>query len=100
MPMTDPAHPGLLVKHECLEPLKLSVTKAAVILGVSRKALSDLVNCRAGVSPEMAIRLAKAFGSSAEVWYGMQNAYDIAQALKRADDIKVERVPFEAAEAA
>ena len=100
MPMKDPAHPGLSVKLDCLDPLKMSATKAAKHLGISRWHLTEVMACRKRITPDLAIRLAKAFGSSAEVWYGMQNAYDMAQALKRADEIKVERVPFEAAEAA
>lgn len=92
MPMKNPPHPGLSVKHDCLEPLGLTVTKGAKVLGVSRKALSDLVNGHAGISPEMAIRLAKAFGSRPEVWAGIQLDYDMAQAMKQADRIKVERV--------
>lgn len=70
----------------------LSVTDAAKALGVSRNALSELVNERRGISPEMAIRLAKAFGSSATVWAGLQLDYDMAQAMKHADRIKVRRV--------
>ena len=92
MPMANPPHPGLSVRHDCLEPLGLSVTKAAVRLGVSRKRLSDIVNCRAGLSPEMAIRLDKAFGGGAHAWYALQTAYDLAKALARADQIQVERV--------
>ncbi len=93
MPMKNPPHPGLAVKHDCLEPLGLTVTEGAKVLGVSRKALSDLVNSHAGISPEMAIRLSKAFGSRPEVWAGIQLDYDMAQAMKRADQIKVQRVP-------
>jgi addiction module HigA family antidote len=92
MPMKTPPHPGLSVRHDCLEPLGLNVTEAAKRLGVSRKQLSDIVNCRAGISPEMAIRLDKAFGGGAETWLRLQAAYDLAQAMKRADEIKVERV--------
>ena len=92
MPMKNPPHPGLSVRHDCLEPLGLSVTEAARRLGVSRKGLSRLVNCRSGISPEMAIRLDKAFGGGAEVWHGLQTDYNFAQAMKRADEIKVERV--------
>lgn len=93
MPMKSPPHPGRIVRQECLEPLNLSVTDAAKALGVSRNALSELVNERRGISPEMAIRLAKAFGSSAAVWAGLQLDYDMAQAMKHADRIKVRRVP-------
>jgi len=93
MPMKNPPHPGRIVRQECLEPLRLSVTDAAKSLGVSRNALSELVNERRGISPEMAIRLAKAFGSSAAVWAAMQLDYDMARAMEHADRIKVQRVP-------
>ena len=92
MAMLNPPHPGLSVRHDCLEPLGLSVTEAAVALGVSRQALNNLVNGRAGVSPEMAIRLAKAFGSTPEAWLRVQVAYDLAQARKREDKIRVKRM--------
>ena len=92
MPMHNPPHPGRIVRQECLEPLQLSVTDGARALGVSRNALSELVNERRGISPEMAIRLAKAFGSSPETWAGLQLAYDLAQVMKVADRIKVQRV--------
>ncbi len=92
MPMKNPPHPGLSVRHDCLEPLGLSVTDAAHRLGVSRKQLSDIVNCRSGISPEMAIRLDKAFGGGAETWYRLQSAYELAQAMEKADRIKVERL--------
>ncbi len=91
VPMKNPPHPGLSVRVDCLEPLGLSVTEAAKVLGVSRVALSRLVNGKAGVSPEMAIRLSKAFGSTPESWIRMQAAYDLAQAQARQDQIKVER---------
>ena len=89
MPMHSPPHPGGIVRRQCLEPLGLSVTEAAKGLGVTRQALSDLLNEKAGVSVEMAIRLSKAFGSSAETWLGLQTAYDLAQARDRARTIKV-----------
>ena len=92
MPMKNPPHPGLSVRHDCLEPLGLSVTEAARKLGVSRKQLSDVVNGHSGISPEMAIRLDKAFGGDANTWYRLQAAYDLAQAMKHADQIKVERL--------
>jgi len=92
MPMKNPPHPGRIVRQECLEPLGLSVTDGAKALGVSRNGLSELVNERRGISPEMAIRLSKAFGSSPEVWAGLQFDYDMAQAMKQADRIKVQRV--------
>ncbi len=92
MPMKTPPHPGLSVRHDCLEPLGLSVTEAARKLGVSRKQLSDIVNRRSGISPEMAIRLDKAFGGGSDTWVRLQAAYDLAQAMKKADRIKVERI--------
>jgi addiction module HigA family antidote len=92
MPMKNPPHPGLSVRHDCLEPLGLSVTEAAKKLGVSRKQLSDIVNGRAGISPEMAIRLDKAFGGGAETWFRLQAAYDLAQAMQHAGRIKVARI--------
>ena len=93
MPMKNPPHPGRIVRQDCLEPLGLSVTDAAKALGVSRNALSEIVNERRGISPEMAIRLDKAFGGGADSWHLMQANYDMAQAMKQADHIKVERVP-------
>ena len=92
MPMKSPPHPGLSVRLDCLEPLGLNVTEAAKRLGISRKQLSDIVNCHAGISPEMAIRLDKAFGGGADIWLRLQSAYDLAQAMKRVDQIKVERI--------
>lgn len=91
MPMKNPPHAGLSVRVDCLEPLGLSVTEAAKALGVSRAALSRLINGKAGVSPEMAIRLSKAFGSTPESWIRMQAAYDLAQAQAREGQIKIER---------
>lgn len=90
--MKDPPHPGLSVRYDCLEPLGTSVTAAARKLGVSRKRLSDIVNCRSGISPEMATRLDKAFGGGAETWYRLQAAYGLAHAMKKAKRIRVERV--------
>ena len=92
MPMKNPPHPGLSVRHDCLEPLGLSVTEAARRLGISRKQLSDIVNCRSGISAEMAIRLDKAFGGGADTWYRLQSAWELAQAKKGAHRIKVERL--------
>ena len=92
MRMKNPPHPGRVVRQECIEPLKLTVTDAAKRLGVTRQALNNLVNEKAGVSPEMAIRLSKAFGSSPEVWLGMQMEYDLAQIEKDAERIKVRRI--------
>jgi addiction module HigA family antidote len=92
MAMKNPPHPGSSVRHDCLEPLGLTVSEAAKRLGVSRKQLSDIVNGRAGISPEMAIRLDKAFGGGAETWYRLQAAYDLARAMRHAGRIKVERL--------
>jgi antitoxin HigA-1 len=89
--MKSPSHPGQFIKSEVLEPLALSVAGAARALGVTRPALSALLNQRAALSPEMAIRIQKAFGPDMETLMRMQNSYDIAQAKKRAGDIKVKR---------
>ena len=89
--MQNPPHPGEIVKWDCLEPLGLSVTRAAQGLGVTRQALSDLVNGKAGVSVEMSIRLSLAFGSTPETWLAMQTAHDLWHARNRAGQIKVER---------
>ena len=94
--MKNPPHPGLSIRHDCLEPSSLSVTEAARKLGVSRKQLSGIVNGRSGISPEMAIRLDKAFGGGAATWYHMQAAYDLAQTGSEADSIDVGRVVSEA----
>ena len=92
MKIKNPPHPGRIIKQECLEPLELSITRAADILGVTRLTLSNVVNGKNGVSPEMAIRLSKAFGSSPEVWLGLQMNYDLAQAEKKSSRIKVKKV--------
>jgi antitoxin HigA-1 len=92
MPMKNPPHPGLHVRHDCLDALGLSVTEGAKVLGVTRQALNNLVNGKSGISPEMAIRLSKAFGGSPAVWLKMQMDYDLAQVEKTADNIKVRRV--------
>ncbi len=91
MPMKNPPHPGKVVRVSYLDPLGLSVTQGAQVLGVSRQALSNLVNCRARVSGDMAIRLAKAFGSTTETWIRLQAAYDVAQAQQREGQIDVNR---------
>lgn len=90
MPMKNPPHPGLSIRHDCLEPIGMSVTEAARKLGVSRKQLSGIVNGRSGISPEMEIRLDKAFGGGASTWYQMQAAYDLAQARKKISGREVE----------
>jgi antitoxin HigA-1 len=89
--MKNPAHPGGFVRSEIVEALDLSVTDAAKALGVARPALSALLNERAALSPEMALRIEKAFGVSMDTLMRMQNSYDIAQARRRAGEIKVAR---------
>ena len=90
-------HPGESIHLDCLEPLGLSVAEGAKALGVSEERLSSVINGRSGISPEMAIRLDKAFGGGAETWYRLQAAYDMSKALEKADDIRVERVAVGAA---
>ena len=90
MPMKNPPHPGGFVRDECIEPLGLTITQAAAALGVTRVTLSELVNGRRGISPEMAVRLSKAFGGSAESWLVQQAQYDLAQV--KAERIKVKRL--------
>lgn len=91
MEMHNPAHPGEIVREECLKPLGLTVTAAADALGITRKGLSDLLNGHTGVSPDMAIRLEKVFGSTADTWLRMQLQYDLWAARQRSDKIKVNR---------
>ena len=91
MPMHDPCHPGEIVKYECLDPLGLTITRAAKGLGISRQKLSDLVNGKTGVSADTAIRLSLAFGSSPETWLGMQSAYDLWQARNLSESLEVEQ---------
>ena len=89
--MKNPPHPGSFIRHEIIEPFGLSVTKAAEVLGVTRAALSALLNERAQLSPEMAVRIEKAFGVSMSTLMRMQNSYDIARAKQRAGEINVVR---------
>ena len=91
MPMLNPPHPGEVIRELCLEPLGLSVTAAAAGLGVTRKTLSELLNGHAGISPEMALRLSLGFGGSAESWLQQQALYDLAQARRKAPEMKVRR---------
>lgn len=95
--LKNPAHPGGFVKSEIIEPLGLSVTAAAKALGVTRPALSAVLNERAHLSPEMALRIEKAFGVSMETLMRMQNSYDIAQTRKREGEIDVARYGGQAA---
>jgi addiction module HigA family antidote len=91
MPMKSPPHPGRCIRHDCLEPLRLSVTAGAKVLGVTRQALNKVVNGKSSIGPEMAIRLTKAFGGTAETWLRMQLAYDLAAVRKNESKIKVRR---------
>jgi addiction module HigA family antidote len=90
MAMRIPPHPGGFVLRQCIEPLGLSITDAAAALGVTRTTLSELVNGKRGISPEMAVRLSKVFGGSAASWLTQQAHYDLAQV--RADRIKLRRL--------
>ena len=90
MLMKNPPHPGGFILRECIEPLGLNITQAAEALGVSRKTLSELVNERCAISPEMAVRLSKVFGGSAESWLLQQAQYDLAHI--RRDRIKLKRL--------
>ena len=90
--MYDPPHPGEIIRELCLEPLGLTVTRAAAALGVSRKTLSAILNGRAGISPEMAIRLSLAFDTTPESWLNQQTQYDLWQARNQQKELKVERL--------
>ena len=92
MRMKKPPHPGRIVRQECLAPLRLTVTEAAQRLGITRQALNNVVNGKSAISPEMSIRLSKAFGSRPAVWLGLQMDYDLAEAERNAGKIKVERI--------
>ncbi|MFZ0801935.1 MAG: HigA family addiction module antitoxin [Terriglobales bacterium] len=89
--MKNPPHPGRSIRTACLEPLGLSVTDGARALGVTRQTLNNVINGKSGISPQMAIRLTKAFGSTPETWLRMQLAYDLAVARKEESKIKVRR---------
>ena len=91
MPMKNPPHPGRSIRSACLDALGLSVTQGAEVLGVSRQTLNNVIHGKSGISPEMAIRLSKAFGSTPETWLRMQLAYDLAQARRSESKIKVRR---------
>jgi addiction module HigA family antidote len=90
MPMKNPPHPGGVVLRQCIEPLGLTITDAAAALGVTRTTLSELVNGKRGISPEMAVRLAQVFGGSAESWLTQQAHYELAHV--RSDRIKLKRL--------
>ena len=90
MPVKKPPHPGRSIKDACLEPWGLTVTEWAAVLGVARHTLSRVINGYAGISPDMAIRLEKAFGSSVGTWLRMQVAYDLVQARQHENKIDVQ----------
>ena len=90
MAMKNPPHPGLVVLQECIEPSGLSITEAAAALGVTRNTLSELVNGKRGIYPEMAVRLSKVFGGTEQGWLVQQAHYDLAQV--RRDNIKLKRL--------
>jgi antitoxin HigA-1 len=92
MRMKNPPHPGRHVRLDCLDPLNLSVTEGAKVLGVTRQALNNLVNGNSGISPEMAVRLSKAFGGSPAVWLKLQMEYDLAEVERNSAKIRVKRV--------
>lgn len=91
MPRDNPPHPGEYVLEDCIKPLDLTVTEAAEGLGVSRNMLSRLINGHNGVSPDMALRLSMAFGSTPEMWLRLQNRYDLAQSRRRTTTLSVRR---------
>lgn len=93
MAMRNPAHPGAIVREDCLKPLGLSVTEGTKRLGIGRQTLSNLVNEKASVSIEVAYRLWKAFGSTPETWLGMQLAFDLARSRHLERTIEVDRIP-------
>ncbi len=92
MRMHNPPHPGEILRELCIEPLGISVTEAAEALGVSRKTLSSILNGRSGISPEMAIRLAKAFSTSPESWLNQQVQYDLWEAEQHTKDLKIKKL--------
>lgn len=92
MRMHNPPHPGEILKQLCLEPLGVSVTETAQALGISRKTLSAILNGRAGISPEMAVRLSMAFGTSAESWLNHQTQYDLWHAEQRRKHLRVSKL--------
>ena len=92
MLMHNPPHPGVIIKELCLEPLGLSVTEVARALDISRKTLSAIINGKAGISPEMAVRLSMAFNTSSESWLNQQSQYDLWQAELKRDELAVERI--------
>ncbi len=92
MLMHNPPHPGEILKELCLEPLGVSITEAAEALGVSRKTLSSIINGKAGISPEMAVRLSIAFNTSSESWLNQQTQFDLWQAEQHRKELRVKRL--------
>ena len=91
MPMKNPPHPGKVILEECIKPLDLTIAQAAKGLGITRTSLSRLINGHNGISPEMAFRLAKAFGGSPESWLRQQMNYDLAKVQKNAGKLQIEK---------
>ena len=92
MSMKNPCHPGEIIRDACLAGLGLNVTEGAAALGVTRATLSRILNGKAGISPEMAVRLSKAFGSTPGFWLRLQLNYELSQIEKKASRIRVRRV--------
>jgi addiction module HigA family antidote len=92
MLMHNPPHPGLIIKELCIEPLVLTVTDTSKALGISRKSLSSIINGKAGISPEMAVRLSIAFNTSSESWINQQSQYDLWQAEQYRDELDVSKL--------
>jgi addiction module HigA family antidote len=92
MQMHNPPHPGEVIKELCIDPLEMTVTAAARALGVTRKTLSELLNGKSGVSPEMALRLSLAFGTTAESWLNQQSQYDLWKARRKHKKLHVKRI--------
>ena len=92
MNMHNPPHPGEILRELCIEPLGLSITDTAEALGISRKTLSAILNGRSGISPEMAVRLSLAFGTSSESWLNQQTQYDLWEAEKKRKQLKVKKL--------
>src|SRR3989338_7257869 len=87
--MHNPPHPGIFIREVCLKPLKLTVTRAAKHLGISRKTFSELLNGKTGISPEMALRLAKAFNTTPESWLTQQMNFDLWKAQQKKPNLKI-----------
>lgn len=95
--MFNPAHPGEIIRELCINPENLTVTDAAKALGVTRKTLSELLNCHSGVSPEMAVRLSIVFGRTAESWLRLQVQYDLWHAEQKRAELELNLIPLKKA---